>query len=240
MYLYVRVQEPESYYREGPEGRVKARLEEASGERCLIVPYREFDLKAVEELRPRAIAMSGFGGHFQAREVSWFHGMDEVLHRADLPIICFCGSHQLLGFSFNQDLHAVDRLHDLPMRQLEPTEDLPRRAQGSPDYDLSSYFVADGFYPIARLADDPLFDGLPETMMLRCSHYCEVKDLPPGFDLLASSGHCRIEAMRHRDRPLYGTQFHPEAYEAPYLDGQRLLQNFARLVDHWWCSHSAH
>ena len=48
-------------------------------------------------------------------------------------------------------------------------------------------------------------------MMLRCAHYCEVKKLPPGFELLASSGHCRIAAVRHRDRPLYGTQFHPEA-----------------------------
>jgi len=234
MYLYVRVQDPESYYRDGPDGRIKARLEQASGERCLIVPYREFDLKLVQELRPRAIAMSGFGGHFQNREVSWFYGMDEVLHRADLPIICFCGSHQLLGFSFNEDLHAVERLYDLPMRRLEENEDLPRRAAGSPDYDLSGYFIADGFYPIRRLEDDPLFEGLPEVMTMRCSHYCEVKELPPGFYLLATSRHCRIEAIRHHSRPLYGTQFHPEAYESPFLDGQRLLENFARLVDNWW------
>lgn len=240
MYLYVRVQEPESYYREGPEGRIKARLEQASGERCLVVPYREFDLKVAEELHPRAIAMSGFGGHFQARDVSWFYGMDEVLHRAELPIICFCGSHQLLGFAFNQNLHAVDRLYDLPMRRLEPTEDLPRRAQGNPEYDLSSFFVADGFYPVRRVKDDPLFDGLPEVMTMRCSHYCEVKDLPPGFDLLATGGHCRIEAMRHRERPLYGTQFHPEAYEEPFLDGRRLLENFARLVDDWWSRRRDH
>jgi GMP synthase-like glutamine amidotransferase len=236
MYLYVRVQEPESYYREGPDGRIKARLEQASGERCLIVPYREFNLSVVEELRPRAIAMSGFGGHFQSREVAWFAGMDEVLHQADLPIICFCGSHQLMGFSFNLDLKSVGRLHDEPMRLLGPEEDLPRRAQGNPEYDLSGYFVADGFYPIKRVADDPLFDGLPETMMMRCSHYCEVKRLPPGFKLLATSGHCHIEAMRHEERPLYGTQFHPEAYEVPFLDGQRLLQNFAKIVDDFWAA----
>jgi len=85
MYIYVTVQEKDTYYRDGPAGRVKARLEQASGERCLIVPYQEFDMAAVNRLNPRALAMSGFGGHFQSRQVEWFLGMDEVLHNADLP-----------------------------------------------------------------------------------------------------------------------------------------------------------
>ena len=69
---------------------------------------------------------------------------------------------------------------------------------------------------------------------MRCWHYCEVKTLPPDFQLLASSGHSRIAAMRHADKPLYGTQFHPEAYAAPFFHGRTLLQNFARIVDHFW------
>jgi len=239
MYVYVRVEEPESYYGTGPESRVKARLEQASGERCLIVPYREFDMALVNELKPRAIAMSGFGGHFQSRQVEWFYGMDEVLHQANVPILCFCGSHQLLGFSFNTDLRRVQQLQDEPMRRLGPEEDLPRRAQGSPDYDLSDFFVGDGFYPIKRVKGDRLFAGLPQTMMMRCAHYCEVKRLPPDFELLASSGHCHIEAMRHVEWPLYGTQFHPEAYEAPFFDGRHLLENFARIVDDFWREHRA-
>jgi GMP synthase-like glutamine amidotransferase len=234
MYLYVRVQSPESYYSTGPDGLVKARLEQASGERCLIVPYREFDRSVVEQLQPRAIAMSGFGGHFQDHEIEWFWGMNEVLHQCERPMICFCGSHQLLGFAYNLDLTRVERLEDEPMRRLAPGEDLPRRARQSPEVDLSAFYVAEGFYPIRRVRDDPLFAGLPETMTMRCSHYCEVKTLPPGFDLLASSGHCRIAAMRHREKPLYGTQFHPEAYAAPFFHGRALLENFARIVDAFW------
>jgi GMP synthase (glutamine-hydrolysing) len=53
------------------------------------------------------------------------------------------------------------------------------------------------------------------------------------FVLLASGDHCRIEAMRHRTRPLYGTQFHPEACAEPFLHGKRLLANFAAIVDHF-------
>jgi len=82
MYIYVRVQEPETYYKIGPDSLVKVRLEQASGEPCLVVPYREFNMKLVRDLKPRAIAMSGFGGHFQSRRVEWFRGMAEVMHAA--------------------------------------------------------------------------------------------------------------------------------------------------------------
>lgn len=234
MYIYVTVQEKEGYYRDGPSGRVKARLEQASGERCLVVPYQEFDMDVVAELQPRGIAMSGFGGHFQSRKVEWFLGMDAVLHKADLPILCFCGSHQLLGFCFNRNLRKTKVLRDQPMRKLRRDEELPRRPQGSPEYDLSGYFVADGFYPIRIVKRDPLFAGLPNPMLMRCSHYCEVKTLPKGFRLLATGEHCKIEAMRHVSRPLYGTQFHPEAYDAPFFHGRKLLENFAQIVNGFW------
>jgi anthranilate/para-aminobenzoate synthase component II len=160
--------------------------------------------------------------------------VDEVMHHADVPMLCICGSHQLLGFSFNRDLRRVKLLKDQPIRRLRPGEDRPRRGRGQPEYDLSPFFVADGFFPIRRLKSDPLFAGLPPTLMMRCSHYCEVKRLPPGFEILAASGHSRIEAMRHRTRPLYGTQFHPERFEAPFFHGRRLLENFARITERHW------
>jgi GMP synthase-like glutamine amidotransferase len=234
MYIFVAVQEKEHYYANGPSGRTKARLELASEERCLVVPYQEFDMALVQDLKPRAIVMGGFGGHFQSRKVEWFLGINDVIHQADLPILCFCGSHQVLGFSFNRDLQRVKQLRDEPIRKIKPNEGFPRRAQGDPKFDLSGYFVAEGFFPITRIKPDPLFRGLPKKMIMRCSHYCEVKRLPPSFELLASSAHCRIEAMRHQDKLLYGTQFHPEAYEAPFSHGRRLLENFANIVRDFW------
>ena len=99
---------------------------------------------------------------------------------------------------------------------------------------LSSFLVADGFLPVRQVKSDPLFAGLPKTMIMREAHYCEVKKLPPGFVLLATSPMCRIEAMRHKTRPMYGTQFHPEAFAAPWLHGKKLLANFAAIVKDFW------
>lgn len=235
MYIYVVVQDKNLYRSQPSGGQIKARLEEASGEPCLIVPYQEFSMRVVRDLQPRAVAMSGFGGHFQDMKVADFLGMDEVMHQADLPIICFCGSHQLLGMAFNRNLGRVKRLHDEPMRRLGPEDDVVRHARVSTTVkDFASYFFANGFYLIRQTRPDPLFAGLPGTMVMRCAHYCEVKKLPRGFVLLATSSHCRIEAMRHASRPLYGTQFHPEAFEEPFFHGRKLLANFARIVERFW------
>jgi len=236
MYIFVMVQMKEKYYGDGAGGsKQKSRLEEASGERCLVVPYREMSMKVVRELSPRAIAVSGFGGHFQDHKAEWFYGLDEVFHEADVPMIGFCGGHQLMGFCFNRNIRKLKLIYDQPMRLLRPNEHWPRVTGGTGRrYNLSKHFVAVGVFPVRRVRPDPLFDGLPQVMLMQCWHYCEVKRLPLGFVRLAESDHCRIEAMRHRTLPIYGTQFHPEAYAEPFLHGRKVLRNFARIVDEFW------
>jgi GMP synthase-like glutamine amidotransferase len=235
MYLYVSVMPRETYYDEGPQGagRVKVRLEAATGERCLIVPYQEFSMKTVREFKPRAVVMSGFGRRFEDYQVRDFWGMDEVLRTADLPVLAICGSHQLAGFCFNGNLRKIRRLKDQPMRKMGSGDPMPRQPGGPDAAGLrrSAHFVASGFYEIERLKPDPIFAGLPDRMILKCSHYCEVKTLPPGFELLARSGHCAIEAMKHRERCLYGLQFHAEQFETPFFHGRKILENFGRIVD---------
>jgi GMP synthase-like glutamine amidotransferase len=74
----------------------------------------------------------------------------------------------------------------------------------------------------------PLFAGFPPSgPVLMESHYWEIKELLPMFDLLASTHWCHVQVIQHRDLPIYATQGHPEAYTAQYPDGKRLLRNFA-------------
>src|SRR5947207_1268906 len=62
--------------------------------------------------------------------------------------------------------------------------------------------------------------------VVRESHVCEIKRLPACFDLIATNENCRVQAIRHRDRPLWGTQFHPELYQEAAPHGRAVLRNF--------------
>ena len=53
---------------------------------------------------------------------------------------------------------------------------------------------------------------------------------PEEFVLLASNENCKIQAMRHKERPIYGTQFHAENWEEPYLHGRQIISNFFSLA----------
>jgi GMP synthase (glutamine-hydrolysing) len=212
VYVYITLMESREDYGEcGPASRIKARIEAASGEPCLIVHYRDVDMALMAELDPQAIVVSGFSTKLQDCKIEWFYGLDEVMKECMRPMLAICGSHQLIGHLWGRDIRRLKGLQDTPMRRLRKDEHWPREPQGNGQYDLSAQFIARGTFPIRRLKTDPLFAGLPKTMLMRCSHYCEVKKLPSGFELLAESDHCTIEAMRliSDKRILYGTQFHP-------------------------------
>jgi GMP synthase (glutamine-hydrolysing) len=76
---------------------------------------------------------------------------------------------------------------------------------------------------------DVLFTGLPRTFEVWESHNDEVTVLPRGFVPLASSANCDVQAMRHRDRPLFGLQFHPEVEHTQF--GSDIFQNFLKVCE---------
>jgi len=81
-------------------------------------------------------------------------------------------------------------------------------------------------YGLSRLrviVEDDLFRDLPRDFMVWESHNDEVKEAP-GFAILAMSENCRIQAVKHLEKPFYGVQFHPEVNDTEY--GSRILGNF--------------
>jgi anthranilate synthase/aminodeoxychorismate synthase-like glutamine amidotransferase len=69
-----------------------------------------------------------------------------------------------------------------------------------------------------------IFAGLPDPMAVARYHSLVVDpDLPAGLEPTAHGGGV-VMAMRHRELPALGVQFHPESVLTP--DGKRLLRNF--------------
>src|SRR5205807_1233246 len=74
------------------------------------------------------------------------------------------------------------------------------------------------------LEDGTLFSGVPEETIVWMSHGDQVQTINGEFVPLAATDTCPVAAVRHRSRPVFGLQFHPEVSHTPY--GSRILRNF--------------
>ena len=72
--------------------------------------------------------------------------------------------------------------------------------------------------------DSELFANAPSQMQVWMSHGDQVSGVSAEFLPLAESRTCPIAAVRHRTRPVYGLQFHPEVTHTPL--GSLILGNF--------------
>lgn len=80
---------------------------------------------------------------------------------------------------------------------------------------------------INRTADDQLFTGISKIEVFE-SHRWVVEKMPAEIVGLANSIE-GIEIIKHKDKPIYGFQFHPEMF--PNLsDGDELFANFVKIV----------
>ena len=69
-----------------------------------------------------------------------------------------------------------------------------------------------------------LLAGIPSATTVWMSHGDQVQRMEESFDVLASTTTCPFAAVRHRQRALYGVQFHPEVTHTPH--GVDILRNF--------------
>ncbi len=72
---------------------------------------------------------------------------------------------------------------------------------------------------------NPLFMGLREGSQVWMSHGDTITSLPEGFHAIASTDKVRYAAYQADAEPLWGVQFHPEAFHSE--QGTLLLKNFA-------------
>lgn len=75
--------------------------------------------------------------------------------------------------------------------------------------------------------EDPIFRGLiSDEVQMRKQHQFELWKMPPNFIKLAESETCDIEIIRHKERPLYGFQSHPEVSG---INGLLIMRNFLNM-----------
>jgi len=76
---------------------------------------------------------------------------------------------------------------------------------------------------------DKIFHNLPKYITVSESHreYVDPKSIQNNFELLATSKHTEVEAIRHKKLPIFGVQFH---IERSGETGKKILKNFLSTV----------
>lgn len=118
----------------------------------------------------------------------------------EIPVLGVCLGHQSIGEAFGAKVERAK---------------LPVHGKTSP----------------VRHEGTDIFTGLPDDVRVTRYHSLLVKDLPP--ELVATAWTTDpdeevVMALRHRDYPVYGVQFHPESIETQA--GMDMLRNFLTLV----------
>lgn len=82
---------------------------------------------------------------------------------------------------------------------------------------------------LTRLSEQSdLFAGFPPVTISWMDYDQEITALPAGFTATASTSDCPIVAFSCRERKLYGTQFHPEAFHTE--GGSQILTRFLKEI----------
>jgi len=82
-------------------------------------------------------------------------------------------------------------------------------------------------YGITQVSIDKpvgILEGLSDKEQVWMSHGDTVMAPPPEFEALAHTDNCPVAAFRHKSKPIYGLQWHPEVIHT--IHGMRMLQNF--------------
>lgn len=80
-----------------------------------------------------------------------------------------------------------------------------------------------------RINDDSdLLHGVDEGSVVWMSHGDHIIDLPDDFQIIAHTDNAPIAAVRHKSKPVFGVQFHPEVVHTE--DGIHVLENFVKKI----------
>ncbi len=117
--------------------------------------------------------------------------------RLNVPVLGICLGHQALGLCFGAKIQRLKEVAHATSSQ------------------------------ISLIAQSELFREFPKDFSVMRYHSLEVVDLPSELEALAYTKDKVLMAMRHKDLPYFGVQFHPESYFSEY--GLKIFENFLKF-----------
>ncbi len=78
------------------------------------------------------------------------------------------------------------------------------------------------------ISDRPIFDGIEKNSVVWMSHWDNVEKCPSDFITIGTTDWLENAAISHKEKPIYGFQFHPEVKHTQY--GMKMIENFVLKI----------
>lgn len=195
--------------------RLTYRLQDLTGQICLLQRYSDVDLELIKSLDIQAVFLSGNGTDWGDYSEADQEGLRAVIRSGTVPIFGFCGGFQFIAETLGV---SIERIGGIPAGEEDPN---PSYAPG--------WKTEMGYLPV-DLQEHALTAGLGDCSVMRQAHSFEIKSVPEGFEILGSSDVTSVQLMTNGDSTIVGTQFHPEYWTDEHPDGERLIRNFCEMA----------
>ena len=73
-----------------------------------------------------------------------------------------------------------------------------------------------------------LLKKIPQESVVWMSHADHINKLPGSYEIIAHTDNAKVAAVRHKHKPVFGVQFHPEVVHTVY--GAQILENFVYSI----------
>lgn len=77
-------------------------------------------------------------------------------------------------------------------------------------------------------SNDTLFTDIPDTFMVARYHSLALQGIVNPLIVTATTKDGEVMALRHKEHPVFGVQFHPESFLSEY--GNEIMENFLQCV----------
>ncbi len=196
--------------------RITYRLEDLSGQPCMLVRYDRITEQLVDRIGATALCISGNGTPPDRYDPEALRPLLDLVTGRRLPVFGFCGGFQLLAEALGSDLVPLGPT-DAP-----PADDSPYPPGIGHEY---------GYAPVDVVAEHPLLEGLGAAPVFRHAHMLHVPEPPAGFEVLASTELTPVQMAVDDTHKIVGTQFHPEYWTDEHPAGRTLIENFFAWVE---------
>ena len=194
--------------------RIKYRLEDLTGDHCLIVRYNQVTPALLNQLEAKAIFISGSSANPDEYDPADLIGLHTAVTSKQWPVFGFCGGFEVLAEAFGVAVAPIGPL------AADETDHNPNFAPG-----MKKEF---GYLPIKLTKLHPLLAGLGDAPIMRQAHSWEAKAVPKDFENYGETAVSHHQIFIHNTHPIIGTQFHPEYYTDEHPAGRTLIHNFCQ------------